>query len=159
MAEHYAKQRAREEEIRRKLRPLAPDERPLALKIAAVVAAVLAVGNILALLAGLEVNGERPVVGALIFAALMGAAAVGLWQKRYWAVLGFEALLGISLVYASLSLLFAGNLAAVALCLGVLATAGPLFWFLIRVMTRIQMPPRPSGPAGVGGAPGSEAER
>jgi hypothetical protein len=142
MAEHYAKRRAREEEIRRKLRPLAPGERPLALKLAAALAALLAVGNIAALLAGLEVDGERPVAGALIFAALMLAAAVGLWQRRYWAVLGFEALLGISLVYAALSLMLAGNLAAVALCLAVFAIAGPLFWFLIRVMSRIQLPTR-----------------
>ena len=50
----------------------------------------------------------------LIFAALMAAAAVGMWQCRYWAVLGFEALLGIAIIFAALSLLVASNLAAVA---------------------------------------------
>ena len=54
----------------------------------------------------------------LIFAGLMLAAAVGMWRCRYWAVLGFEALLGIALLWSSLSLLVAANLTAVLLCLG-----------------------------------------
>ena len=45
----------------------------------------------------------------LIFAALMAAAAVGMWQCRYWAVLGFEALLGIAILFSALSLLVAAN--------------------------------------------------
>ena len=32
--------------------------------------------------------------------------------------------------------------AAVALCVGILAIAGTLFWFLVRVMARIQLPAR-----------------
>ncbi len=32
-----------------------------------------------------------------------------MWQLRYWAVLGFEALLGITIVTALLSLLLAAN--------------------------------------------------
>jgi hypothetical protein len=78
----------------------------------------------------------------LIFCALMIAAAVGMWRMRYWAVLGFQALLGIAVVFAAGSLIVASNLAAVALCLGILAIAGTLFWFLVRVMARIQLPTR-----------------
>ena len=40
----------------------------------------------------------------------MAAAAIGMWQCRYWAVLGFEALLGIAIVFSALSLLVASNL-------------------------------------------------
>jgi hypothetical protein len=88
-------------------------------------------------------------VGALIFAALMAAAAIGMWQCRYWAVLGFEALLGIAIVFSALSLMVASNLTAVALCLAIIAIASPLFWFLIRAMARIQMPSRrPHEPVG-----------
>ena len=48
-----------------------------------------------------------------------------------------------------MSLLVATNLTAVALCLGVVAVAGPLFWFLIRVMARLQAPARgPHDPVG-----------
>ena len=73
----------------------------------------------------------------------MLAAAVGMWRCRYWAVLGFEALLGIALIWSSLSLLVASNVAGVVLCLAIIAISGPLFWFLIRVMARIQLPGRP----------------
>jgi hypothetical protein len=68
----------------------------------------------------------------------MAAAAAGLWQQNYWAVLGFEALLGCLLLWTALSLLVASNLAAALLCVAVFVVAGPLFWLLIRVMARIQ---------------------
>ena len=43
----------------------------------------------------------------------------------------------------------ASNLVAVLLCLAIIAIAGPLFWFLIRAMARIQMPARrPHEPVG-----------
>ena len=43
----------------------------------------------------------------------------------------------------------AANVVAVLLCLGVIAVAGPLFWFLIRAMARIQLPSRrPQEPVG-----------
>ena len=72
-----------------------------------------------------------------------------MWQCRYWAVLGFEALLGIAILFAALSLLVASNLAAVLLCLAIIAIASPLFWFLIRAMARIQLPSRrPQEPVG-----------
>jgi hypothetical protein len=111
---------------------------------------VLGVSNVVLLIAGYEVddNGQSA-VGALIFAALMAAAAIGMWQCRYWAVLGFEALLGIAIVFSALSLMVASNLTAVALCLAIIAIASPLFWFLIRAMARIQMPSRrPHEPVG-----------
>ena len=57
---------------------------------------------------------------------------------------GFQALLGITLVIGMLSLLFASNLRAVGVCVVVIGTAGPLFYFLIRAMARIQMPAGPS---------------
>jgi hypothetical protein len=65
-----------------------------------------------------------------------------MWMLRYWAVLGFQVLLGITVIYAGLSLLFPSNWYAVVLALGMLASAGTLFWFLIRAMARIQMPKR-----------------
>jgi hypothetical protein len=65
-----------------------------------------------------------------------------MWRAKYWAVLGFEMLLGIALVGAAISLLRASNAQAVLLCFGIFAACGPLFWFLIRAMARLQMPSR-----------------
>jgi hypothetical protein len=143
MARGYARGRERDAAARAALKPLAPGERPLAVTLAALLAAVLGVSNVVLLVAGYEVddNGQSA-VGALIFAALMAAAAIGMWQCRYWAVLGFEALLGIAIVFAAISLMVASNLVAVLLCVGIIATASPFFWFLIRAMARIQLPVR-----------------
>jgi hypothetical protein len=65
-----------------------------------------------------------------------------MWHHRYWAVLGFEALLGITVAIAALSLLVASNLAAVALCVVTIGLGGWLFWKLVRVMARLQAPER-----------------
>jgi hypothetical protein len=150
IARGYARSRERDEAIRAALQPLAPGERPRAVTVAAVLAALLGVSNIALAAAGWEVRGQdSSLTGALIFAGLMLAAAVGLWQCRYWAVLGFEALLGIAIVFAALSLLVASNVTAVLLCLAIIGTAAPLFWFLIRAMARIQLPARrPREPVG-----------
>jgi hypothetical protein len=128
----------RDAALRATLEPLAPGERPLALRLAALLAALLCVGNVVLVAAGTEIGGHRQVVPGLLFAAIMAAAAAGLWQRRYWAVLGFEALLACLLLWTALSLMVASNVAAAVLCVVVFAVAGPLFWFLIRVMARIQ---------------------
>jgi hypothetical protein len=150
MARGYARGRVRDEAVRARLEPLAPGERPLAVTLAAVLAAALAVLNLVLFAAGWEVRGQEPsTFGVVLFAGLMLAAAIGMWHCRYWAVLGFEALLGVALLWSSLSLLVAANLVAVVLCVGVIAVAGPLFWFLIRAMARIQLPSRrPQEPVG-----------
>jgi hypothetical protein len=111
--------------------------------VAAALAAAIAVGNLALIVAGWEVDGEQPVAGGLVFSGVMVVAAIGMWQVRYWAVLGFEVLLGVSLVFALLGLLRASNLAAVLVGLAVAGVAGPLFWLLIRAMARIQTPSRP----------------
>jgi hypothetical protein len=150
MLRGYARGRARDEVAREKLKPLAPGERPLAVTLAALLAAALGLANVALLLAGYEVENSGPsTAGALIFAAVMAAAAIGMWQCRYWAVLGFEALLGIAIIFSALSLMVASNAAAVLLCVAIIAIASPLFWFLIRAMARIQLPSRrPREPVG-----------
>jgi hypothetical protein len=133
----------RNAQARARLEPLAPGERPGAVTVAAALAIVLAMGNIVFLIAGVKVGGKQPAVtGVLAFSALMVAAAAGLWKARYWAVLGFEALLGVSILVAALSLTVASNWQAVVLCLGTIAICGPLFYKLVRAMARIQMPQR-----------------
>lgn len=136
----------RNAEIRAGLRPLAPGERPRAVTIAAVVAVVLAVLVIVGHLAGARVGGSGNLGGALTIAALLLLAAYGMWRARYWAVLGFEALLAFQILVAALSLLVASNVWAALLCLTVIGFGGWLFWKLIRAMARIQMPERRPAP-------------
>jgi hypothetical protein len=143
MQRGYARGRARDDAVRAGLEPLAPGERPTAIVVAAALALVLGLANLGLFLSGWELRGEQPQVGGLlIFTALMLSAAIGMWQLRYWAVLGFQALLGISIAISALSLLVASNLQGAALSLLVVLGAGTLFWFLVRAMARIQMPER-----------------
>jgi hypothetical protein len=143
MRRGYARSEQRNAEVRAALKPLAPGERPAALVTAAVVAALLGAANLAALIAGVDVQGEEPsAIGVLAFCAVMFVAAGGLWLARYWAVLGFEALLGIIVVFFSLFLLRASNLLAVVICVPIIVGAGWLFWKLIRVMGRLQAPQR-----------------
>jgi hypothetical protein len=143
MARGYARARERDEAARTALVPLQPGERPGAVTAAAILAGVIAAGNLILIAVGWEVDGERPIVTGLVFAGVLAIAAIGMWRVHYWAVLGFQVLLGVSLVFALLALLRASNLAGVVAAVTVVAVAGPLFWLLIRAMARIQMPRRP----------------
>jgi hypothetical protein len=79
----------RDAAIRAQLEPLGPGERPRAITVAAIVAVVLAVGNIVVWLAGWKLGDREPSTGgALAFPAIMLVAAVAMWHRVYWAVLG-----------------------------------------------------------------------
>jgi hypothetical protein len=130
--------------VRASLEPLSPGERPLAIRIAALTAAVIGVANLVLWAAGYEVRGnDQSAAGVLVFSALMLVAAVAMWQLRYWAVIGFQALLGITIVTAALSMLLAANVQGAVIALVILVPACALFWSLIRPMARLRMPERP----------------
>ena len=138
MSRGYARGREKDEAIRASLEPLAPGERPGAVTVAAVVALVLG----LSLVAQALLDDDADTRGLLIFAAVMFVAAAGMWKAQYWAVLGFQFFLGLTLVFAAVSLMFAGNVLGVVYSLAILAGSGVLFWKLVRAMARIQMPKR-----------------
>ena len=132
-------------EARAALEPLKPGERPTPVTVGAIVAGALGIVNIGLYVAGFEIDGERPqAVGVLAFSALMLTAAWGMWKVRYWAVLGMQTLLGITLILAALSLISVNEVGAALILLVILAAAGALFWFLVKAMARIQMPERPT---------------
>jgi hypothetical protein len=76
----------------------------------------------------------------IVFGVIMLVAAWGIWNQRYWAVLGFQALVAITVLFASLALMVASNLAAVALCLVTIVAGGWIFWSLVRVLGRMKVP-------------------
>jgi hypothetical protein len=134
---------ARNAAVREQLEPLRSGERPGAIVAAAATAAALALANLVLLIVGLKVDGRSPsLAGTLVFCALMLTAAVGIWRLRYWAVLGFQALLALIIIVFALFLLRASNVEAVVLCIAVVGLGGWLFWKLVRAMARIQMPQR-----------------
>ncbi len=113
--------------------------------ISSIVAALLGVGNLISWLAGVKISGKHPAAGGIVvFSALMIACAVGMWRLWYGAVLGFMALLAIIATIFALLLIEASNLLGVVVGLAIIAGAGYLFFKLVRVLSRIQMP-RPPG--------------
>ena len=142
MSRGYARGREKDDAARAALVPLKPGERPWPIALSAVLALLFAIANAILVLSGWEVDGDRPVVSGLVFAGVMVAAAIGMWRLKYWAVLGWEVLLGVTFIGAMLSLLRASNLAGAFIAVAVMLLTGPLFWLLIRQMARIQMPKR-----------------
>jgi hypothetical protein len=128
--------------VRDGLEPLKPGEHPPALLIAIGVSLFIAISNVALVLAGYEIkeDGNGTAGGAYVFAVVMLVAAWGMWTQKYWAVLGFQALLMLSVIIAGLSLLVASNVAAVALCLFIAGLGGWLFWKLVRVLSRMKTP-------------------
>jgi hypothetical protein len=129
----------RDERARAALTPLAPDERPTALLVAVVVALALAVAVIIGTLTfhSLSRNGGS-LPGGIFISCVLALLAWGMYERRYWAVLGFEALLAFQIVVTSLALVVASTLLAAGICLVSIVLAGWLFWKLVRVMGRIQ---------------------
>ncbi len=111
--------------------------------VAAVVALLLGVSNLVGYIAGLEIRGDRPqIVGVLAYSGLMFVAAWGAWRARYWAVLGIQALLGLLIVILCLVLISVTDVLRAVVIVVLIAGAGTLFWSLVKSMARIQMPER-----------------
>jgi hypothetical protein len=132
----------RDRQARVALKPLGPDERPPALRAAVIVCGVLAVAVIVGTLTihGLSRHGGS-LPGGIFLAGVLAALAVGMYRRRYWAVLAFEALLAFQVIVTSLALVVAETVRAAALCLLGIVLGGWLFWKLIRVMGRLQAGP------------------
>ena len=145
----YARSRAKNDAARAALKPLARGERPTAVTVGAIAAVVLAAANVIAMIVGWDnLGGDtdegRAVAFTVLWSVILLWVAWGMWRSRYWAVLGMQTLLGITLVLASLSLITANSVGSVLILVVILAAAGSLFWFMVKAMARIQMPERPT---------------
>jgi hypothetical protein len=76
--------------------------------------------------------------GGAFLAIVLLLLAIGMYQRRYWAVLGFEALLAFQIIVTSLALVVASTIIAAVICVVSVGLGGWLFWKLVRVMGRIQ---------------------
>lgn len=142
----YVRGRARDDAIRAQLEPLAPGERPGVVTFAAGVAFVFAAGNVLTALTGNDIAGASgdPVVTTAVTTALLLMAGIGMLLRQYWAVLGFQTILGLQIVFLSLYLIGVQKWWQALVCLVAIGLMGWLFWKLVRPMARLQMPARPS---------------
>ena len=140
-ARGVSKSEIRNERAREELEPLEDGERPLVVTIGALLSAGIALVTIVAWLLGTEIDGERPNWFQVFAPAILfGVMAYGMWNRRYWAVLGFQAVMGILMVGSFLSLIAAVSVAGALTSVFILAAAGTFFWFTVKALARIQMP-------------------
>jgi hypothetical protein len=128
---------SKDELAREQLVPLREGERPTAVTVAAVIAGVLVVVYLIAFLVS-----DASVAAGLPFVIALAVAAVGMWHSRYWAVLGFQVILALTLVNGLLFLLIKASGWGIVAGLVVVGAVGTLFWFLVKALARIQMPER-----------------
>jgi hypothetical protein len=136
----------RDAAVRATLKPLAPGERPTAIVIGAILAAVSGGGQLALFLFGvkLKVAGTHAAAGStIVFGVMMLICAIGMWLLRYWAVLGFMALLGITVMYFALALIKASSILGLVIGIAGIGLGGWLFYKLVRTLSRIQMPEYP----------------
>src|SRR5437764_15208427 len=127
-------------------RQLEENERPPALIVSVAVCVVLALGVIVGAVSVHDLSrhgGSLP--GALLLALTLLLLARGMYSRRYWAVLCFQALLAFQILVTSLALVVASTIAAAAGCLASIVLAGWLFWKLVGTMARIQAGERARG--------------
>jgi hypothetical protein len=109
------------------------------LVVAIVVASLLALAVAASAASVHELNRHGgSLYGAIFLTLILVAIAVGMYRRRYWAVLGFEALLCFQVIATSLALVLATSLPTAGVCLLSIGLGGWLFWKLVRVMGRIQ---------------------
>lgn len=139
LASGYSRTEAKNAAVRESLEPLGEGERPLPVTIGAIVAVALVLVQI-PLYIFWEGNDRPALAGFLFFTGLMLFMAWGMWRARYWAVLGFQALLALTILVVSLALLVASTVLTAVICLAIIIPAGVLFWFMVKALARIQMP-------------------
>ena len=106
-------------------------------------ALVLVVANLVLVVGDIKLRGTRP--GAEIaYVVVMALCTYGLWRARYWAVLGFMVLLLLTILQFAVLLVRASNTLGVVFAVVVVGGGGFLFFKLVRVMSRIQLPRPPA---------------
>jgi hypothetical protein len=134
----------RDAQVRAGLVPIGAGERPGAIVAGTIISGLIGVGQLIAFFAGLKIHGKSPAaVGTIGFCVLMIVCAAGMWRLWYGAVLGFMALLAIVATLFSLYLIEASNVLGLVIALAVVGGSGYLFFKLVRVLSRIQMPRYP----------------
>jgi hypothetical protein len=137
----------KDREARESLEPLREGERPGAVTAGAIVSGVLALviwaSAALAAITDIDVRGSDPqAVPLALFAAVLTLMAYGMWRARYWAVLGFQALLVLVMLSSALGLIQVTTVLEAIGTLVLLSGSGVLFYLMVKALARIQMPQR-----------------
>lgn len=144
----YAKSEIKNQAVRESLEPLREGERPPVVTVGAVFSTVVALilwGSVVyALATGEQANGrDVNVFQWSVFALVISAMGWGMWQAKYWAVMGFQMLLVLLILAGILGMVVAPTLLQIVGTLILVVGLSVMFWFMVKAMARIQMPERP----------------
>ncbi len=145
----YAKAEIKNQAAREALEPLAAGERPPVVTVGAVfstiVALILWISCVVAVATDAKVNGASVNIAQWgLLAGVMSLMAWGMWQARYWAVLGFQMVLVLLILAGVLGLVVAPTLLQIVSTVILVVGLSVLFWHMVKAMARIQMPRNPS---------------
>jgi hypothetical protein len=144
-AERYRERsEARNATVRAGLTPLQRGERPWPLLVAIVLTALVGGGQLILFALGVKLHGHAVPRSSLLLFVVLIACAIGMWRLWYQAVLAFMVLLAVVICSFALLLVEASNVLGVVVGLAVVLGGGYLFWKLVRVLSRLQMPQRPA---------------
>lgn len=137
MKRGYARAEVKNQATREALEPLKPGERPGILVATVVWILVIAAVMVYNAVAsnGLS-NGSR--VGNGVMVLLIAVAAFGTWRLEYWAILGTQTLLALTLVSLVLAAMVVTNLWLVLLAVVGALVSGYFFYKMVKVMARVQ---------------------
>ncbi|MCK9248228.1 MAG: hypothetical protein M0P31_04530 [Solirubrobacteraceae bacterium] len=146
MARGYARAEEKNQAIRESLQPYGPGERPRVVIYAVIWLALLVANFIYGAITVETDTGERDnVVGRIQNIGLMLLtllSAWGTWRMKYWALLGTQTLIAISVIVLTLFALTTSVVWLIPLSLAFAGASGWLFYRLVRVMARIQVAER-----------------
>ena len=129
---------------RAELKPFEPGERPPVAAFAATLVAGIALANLLLLAWGYQprYNWRNPTHEALQLGFGIGAVILSffVWRLKAWALLLLEAVLGITMLFSFAGLVLSGSFLSALISVIVLAGSAVLFYRLIRVLARAQIP-------------------
>jgi hypothetical protein len=107
-------------------------------------AMIFSLGTLALMVFGVKVDHKPPATSWIFYVIVMFACGVGMWRHWYQAVLAFLCLLGIALVILCLLVVRFSNLLGLLIPLVLIVAGGTLFWKLVGVLARLQMPQRPT---------------
>lgn len=144
----YARSEIKNQAARDALVPLEEGERPTVVTVGAIFSMMVAVllwgSTVYAAVTGEQAGGQDVNVFQWgFFALVISAMAWGMWNAKYWAVLGFQMLLVLLIMAGVLGLVTAPTLVQILATTAMVIALSVMFWFMVKAMARIQMPQKP----------------
>lgn len=138
MKRGYAKAEVKNQAAREALEPIAPGERPPVLIAAVVWCLLIAAGMVYSVIAasGENANGAR--LGNGLTLLLILVAVVGSLRLKYWAILGVQTILALSIVIGLVALTALTKEWLLPLAIAQPLVSGVLFYKMVKVMARVQ---------------------